>query len=177
MRDRMERFVILPFSIGCVSQSSVAVSDNTQPKKSHGAEANPSPKASPEGENLEGEKTKSSSGFLPLPRRNISTGLHRLVVKGFKGLSQLFTVSMEEDEEEVEVEMEIGFPTDVKHVAHIGLDGTTGVLAPAAKGGSAWDMGGAAPELVSLPSISFRQFELAMTAQADAPLAAASRLA
>ncbi|KAI4365060.1 hypothetical protein MLD38_021080 [Melastoma candidum] len=40
--------------------------------------------------------------------------------KGFKFISQIFVVK--EDEEE----MEIGLPTDVKHVAHIGGDGPSG---------------------------------------------------
>lgn len=30
-----------------------------------------------------------------------------------------------EEEEEEEMGMEIGFPTDVKHVTHIGIDGST----------------------------------------------------
>ncbi|KAG2265671.1 hypothetical protein HID58_075372 [Brassica napus] len=30
----------------------------------------------------------------------------------------------EEEREEREAEMEIGFPTDVKHLSHIGVDGT-----------------------------------------------------
>ncbi|KAL8089129.1 CRIB domain-containing protein RIC6-like [Apium graveolens] len=38
------------------------------------------------------------------------------VLKGFKYISQIF-------DEEREREMQIGLPTDVKHVAHIGLDG------------------------------------------------------
>lgn len=38
------------------------------------------------------------------------------VLKGFKYITQIF-------DEEREKEMQIGLPTDVKHVAHIGLDG------------------------------------------------------
>ncbi|KAI4304283.1 hypothetical protein MLD38_039816 [Melastoma candidum] len=40
------------------------------------------------------------------------------IYKGFKFLSQIFVVK--------EREMEIGYPTDVKHVAHIGWDGHSG---------------------------------------------------
>ncbi|KAL8228656.1 hypothetical protein R6Q57_013556 [Mikania cordata] len=40
------------------------------------------------------------------------------VIKGFKFISQIFVVK--------EREMEIGYPTDVKHVAHIGWDGSSG---------------------------------------------------
>ncbi|KAJ9169054.1 hypothetical protein P3X46_020522 [Hevea brasiliensis] len=40
------------------------------------------------------------------------------IYKGFKFISQIFVVK--------EREMEIGYPTDVKHVAHIGWDGPSG---------------------------------------------------
>ncbi|KAK1422619.1 hypothetical protein QVD17_17904 [Tagetes erecta] len=40
------------------------------------------------------------------------------VFKSFKFISQIFVVK--------EREMEIGYPTDVKHVAHIGWDGSSG---------------------------------------------------
>ncbi|KAA8520024.1 hypothetical protein F0562_014302 [Nyssa sinensis] len=40
------------------------------------------------------------------------------IYKGFKYISQIFVVK--------EREMEIGYPTDVKHVAHIGWDGPSG---------------------------------------------------
>uniref|UniRef100_A0A7N0TP71 CRIB domain-containing protein n=1 Tax=Kalanchoe fedtschenkoi TaxID=63787 RepID=A0A7N0TP71_KALFE len=40
------------------------------------------------------------------------------VYKGFKHISQMFVVK--------ERELEIGYPTDVKHVAHIGWDGASG---------------------------------------------------
>lgn len=40
------------------------------------------------------------------------------IYKGFKYISQIFVVK--------EREMEIGYPTDVKHVAHIGWDGHSG---------------------------------------------------
>lgn len=67
--------------------------------------------------------------------------------------------------EEVEIEMEIGFPTDVKHVTHIGLDGST--MTNPVKG---WDnlAMSMAPEILTFPSLSLRQFELAMAAQSAA---------
>ncbi|XP_057450299.1 CRIB domain-containing protein RIC10-like [Lotus japonicus] len=40
------------------------------------------------------------------------------ICKGFKYITQIFVVK--------EREMDIGYPTDVKHVAHIGWDGPTG---------------------------------------------------
>ncbi|KAL5997125.1 CRIB domain-containing protein [Asimina triloba] len=67
-------------------------------------------------------------------------------------------------EEEEIVEMEIGFPTDVKHVSHIGWDGSTTTM----NNMKSWDAF-KPPELLSLPSISLNQFQLAMAAQADAP--------
>lgn len=44
------------------------------------------------------------------------------IYKGFRYITQIFVVK--------EREMEIGFPTDVKHVAHIGWDGQSGSCAP-----------------------------------------------
>lgn len=65
---------------------------------------------------------KGTSAALNFPRTNIISGIQRLI-KGFKNLSQLFELYREE-EEEMEQEIEIGLPTDVQHVAHIGLDGS-----------------------------------------------------
>ncbi|XP_008792906.1 CRIB domain-containing protein RIC4-like [Phoenix dactylifera] len=155
MRDRrMERFVVLPFSVGCVSQSSVAVCEN-QPKKAQREPTPPRPCG--EGESRSGGKTKGSFGLLPLPRPNISAGFQKLV-KSFKSLSQLLVIFKEDDEE---MEMEIGFPTDVKHVAHIGWDGLNNVSSM-----KSWDK---AQDFLSIPSLSLRQFELAMAAQTGAP--------
>eukprot|EP00262_Sarcandra_glabra_P013139 TRINITY_DN3578_c0_g1_i2.p1 TRINITY_DN3578_c0_g1~~TRINITY_DN3578_c0_g1_i2.p1 ORF type:complete len:113 (-),score=23.29 TRINITY_DN3578_c0_g1_i2:35-373(-) len=70
------------------------------------------------GECLAGGKMKTSFGFLPVPKSNISAGLQRLI-KTIKSFSQMFVYKEEVGE------MEIGFPTDVKHVTHIGWDGST----------------------------------------------------
>ncbi|EYU46426.1 hypothetical protein ABFS82_04G043600 [Erythranthe guttata] len=43
------------------------------------------------------------------------------LIKGFRYISQIF-------EEEKEDDMQIGFPTDVKHVAHIGWDGPSSTV-------------------------------------------------
>lgn len=65
--------------------------------------------------------------------------------------------------------MEIGFPTDVKHVTHIGWDETE--TTNPARDSSSWENPPVPPEFLSFPSsVSLRQFELAMAAQADAPL-------
>ncbi|KAK9288703.1 hypothetical protein L1049_017166 [Liquidambar formosana] len=118
----------------------------------------------------EGEESSSaglrmnhSFGFLELPKPNISNGIHRLI-RRFKSFSQLFVF----EEVEMEKEMEIGFPTDVKHVTHIGWDGSTSTNP--VKG---WE-NLKAPEILAFPSISLRQFELAMAAQADGPLVVGS---
>lgn len=69
--------------------------------------------------------------------------------------------------EEMETDMEIGYPTDVKHLTHIGLDGSTTTN----NNVMGWDNLKPPPELLSFSSISFKQFELAMAAQAhQAPL-------
>ncbi|KAJ8461016.1 hypothetical protein OPV22_033942 [Ensete ventricosum] len=149
MRDpRMDRFVMLPFSGGCVSQSSVAVGKN-QLKKA--AQTEPAP-AMPSG------KPRSSSGVLPFPRPCFSTGFQKLV-RSLKSLSQHLLFYKEEDEE---VDMEIGFPTDVQHVAHIGWDGFNGMSSK-----TSWDK--PPPEFLTLPPFSLKQFELAMAAQAGVP--------
>ncbi|KAG6408378.1 hypothetical protein SASPL_131388 [Salvia splendens] len=103
---RLERFVLIPFSIRCDSESSVALAVATT--------------ASPKQPKTRGVKT---------------------VYK----------------EEMEQMEMEIGFPTDVKHVAHIGLDGSTSSL-------NNWE-NLKASEILSFPSISLQQFELAMASQ------------
>ncbi|XAR67418.1 hypothetical protein NMG60_11002174 [Bertholletia excelsa] len=161
MKDRMERLVVLPFSVGCVSQASVEVGTG-QPKKPKTEPKPPAATRSKEREEGSPElKTKNSWNFLAVPKPKISNGINRLV-KSFKSFSQLF-VYKEEEIEEMEVEMEIGFPTDVKHVTHIGWDGTA--TTNPIKG---WE-NLTTPEILSFPSISLRQFEFAMASQADHP--------
>ncbi|RWV80270.1 hypothetical protein GW17_00058485 [Ensete ventricosum] len=89
---------------------------------------------------------RSPGGFPPLPRHNISAALQRLI----KSLAQLFALQREEEEEE-DVEMEIGFPTDVQHVAHIGCDGSrTTILTLHDRD--------AAPGFLSLPALTLEEF-------------------
>lgn len=74
----------------------------------------------------------------------------------------LLSVYREDDEmEEIEKELEIGYPTDVKHVTHIGLDGSTHTN-PIKE----WQNLNT-PEILAFPSLSLRQFEFAMTAQTN----------
>ncbi|KAK4433036.1 CRIB domain-containing protein RIC4 [Sesamum alatum] len=155
MRDRMQRFVLLPFTAGCISESSIPVvmqhpkrskpNANLIPTRPHEVEE--------EGylddeESLSGENLKSAH-----PR-------FQKLFKNFKNFSQLF---MYKDELEPEMGMEIGFPTDVKHVTHIGLDGCgTSILT---KG---WN-NLAESELINLRAFSLTQLELAMAKQAETP--------
>ena len=72
---------------------------------------------------------------------NISEKLQKLV-KGFKSLPQVF-------HREVEVmEIEIGSPTDVQHVGHVGWDGSNNTSVSTMK---TWDR---APEFMPFPSVS-----------------------
>ncbi|XP_055816723.1 CRIB domain-containing protein RIC4-like [Solanum dulcamara] len=121
MRYRMERFVLLPFSVGCISESSVAIG-HQQHKSSSLHQSNLIPTRSLEEEkedeeddekNLEGENLKNS---LALPK-------FQRLFKNFKNLSHIFVDKDQMEEEEEEMGMEIGLPTDVKHVTHIGIDG------------------------------------------------------
>lgn len=58
-------------------------------------------------------------------------------------------VSVEKEEELGEMEMEIGSPTDVKHVTHIGWDGSTSTTTTTLDGLTP------PPHFLSLPSLSF----------------------
>ncbi|XP_062005130.1 CRIB domain-containing protein RIC4 [Rosa rugosa] len=166
MRERMERLVLLPFTIGCVSESSIAVGAQQQPRRSK-SDTNPSPirtkeeeEEEEEGDSLSsGENMKNSFRSLALSKPNISVGIHRLS-KGFKNFSQLFVYKDEmEEEEELEMDMEIGCPTDVKHVTHIGLDGSASAATTDPIHKDCWD------DLIS--PVSWRQFELSRPSQPD----------
>ncbi|KAB5512354.1 hypothetical protein DKX38_029382 [Salix brachista] len=145
MRDRMEKLVLLPFSIGCVSESRAREEDEESSSST--------------------ESTKNSLKFLA-PKPNVSTGFHKLV-KGLKTFPQLF--AYKEEIEELEVEMEIGLPTNVKHVTHIGWDHDSPNTNPV----QGWE-NLISTDLLSLQSATSRQFELVMAGQATSPLARAS---
>ncbi|KFK25867.1 hypothetical protein AALP_AA8G172400 [Arabis alpina] len=129
MRDRMERLVVLPFSVGCISDSSVAVlSPNSKPHHHHH-----SPREIRDQE--EEENMKNVFKFLTVSKPEISTGINRLF-KSFKTISQLFAYKEEGDEEVETSGMEIGVPTNVKHVSHIGWESG---LTTAAGPGKGWE--------------------------------------
>ncbi|XP_074567106.1 CRIB domain-containing protein RIC4-like [Curcuma longa] len=103
----MDRFTILRFSTPCVSLSSVAVCENqNQPTKQQ-----------TDCTMHTTEKAKSAFGALALPKLGISTGFQKMM----KSLSHLVY-------KEEEADMEIGLPTDVLHVAHIGCDGFSNTM-------------------------------------------------
>ncbi|KAM6545745.1 hypothetical protein CsatB_026481 [Cannabis sativa] len=178
MRDRMERLVVFPFAIGCNSESSVALGKNSttvndqQQTPSDDLEENKPPRRRENTEETSSSLSRSVKkkkngffSFLNLPKRNISGGIQRLI-RSIKSFSQMFVYKEEESEsDESENEMVIGFPTDVKHVTHIGLDGSTTPNPNTVKEIMGIGMGMGSPEVLSFPTISLKQFELAMTAQ------------
>ncbi|GMI65910.1 hypothetical protein HRI_000260200 [Hibiscus trionum] len=168
----MERLVILPFSVGCVSDASVAVAvQHHQPRRSKPAADTHS--ISKSEESLPSENLKYSLKLLPLPKPDISTGFNRLLTKSVKTLSQLFATK--EEIEESETEIEIGFPTDVKHVTHIGLDGSASTSP--GNGNGSWDNGLSLHDLFTFPRTGpSEQCELPMKTQpaAGSPLVQAS---
>ncbi|KAL4273827.1 hypothetical protein GQ457_13G029970 [Hibiscus cannabinus] len=88
--------------------------------------------------------------------------------KSNSGIQSLvrITVKIYKEIEEVTAEMEIGYPTDVKHVTHIGLDGTTTTTTSSNNPLKGWqDFSPTDHNFVAFPSISLRQFGLAMAAQ------------
>ncbi|MED6107060.1 hypothetical protein PIB30_010506 [Stylosanthes scabra] len=182
----MERLVVLPFTFGCASHSSVQLGAPKSPKPDNSKGTIIVPRRK-EGEDrqrrsvIKGKmmkRLKPSSGFLVLPKPNVAAGIQRLI-RGIKSLSQLFFYKDDIMEEE-EAEMEIGYPTDVKHVTHIGLDGSTTtnninnnniINNNIVNGWDNYDNNPPnAPEFLCLSPISIKQFELAMNAQAQQSL-------
>ncbi|RCV28754.1 hypothetical protein SETIT_5G428200v2 [Setaria italica] len=180
------RFIAIPFSSGCRSHSSVDVVDTAR----H-AGKKPHPQAG-----IEFGVVPGGASARPAAAAAAGKGesLVARLLRGFKNLSQIFAVYDEDDEEE-EREMVIGLPTDVKHVAHIGWDGSTSTTtslrswnraAPppppassSSSSASASTSAAAAPATqhqhqppeqypLPLPALDMRQFELAMAAQAAA---------
>ncbi|CAL4993431.1 unnamed protein product [Urochloa decumbens] len=98
--------------------------------------------------------------------RDFLAGIRKLI-KSFKSLSHIFEIYKEDEDDEdddMDAGIEIGFPTDVQHVAHIGLDGSTSVSS------SLRGLEGAR-ELLSLSNLTtLEQFELAMASLATAPV-------
>ncbi|KAL3650120.1 CRIB domain-containing protein [Castilleja foliolosa] len=119
----MEKFVLLTFTAGCMSESSIAVGQQQAKRSKLDTNLIPTSKEEEEEghgeqddeESLSGENLKSPSSLLALLK-------FQKLFKNFKNFSQSFAYKDDELEEEEELGIEIGFPTDVKHVTHIGLD-------------------------------------------------------
>jgi hypothetical protein len=94
--------------------------------------------------------------------RDFLAGIRKLF-KSFKSLSHIFEIYKDEDadddDDDMDTSIEIGLPTDVQHVAHIGLDGSTDLSCLRSLEG--------ARELFSLSNLTtLEQFELAMASLA-----------
>ncbi|GJQ89468.1 CRIB domain-containing protein RIC4-like protein [Tanacetum coccineum] len=107
-----------------------------------------------------GSKHKNSWGFVSQRRSKITRGIRRLILNTFQSFSRILTYKDIEDID-TEMELEIGYPTDVKHVTHIGYDGsmTTNPV-------KNWD-NVETPEIHSFPTISVKDFEHAMSSQSE----------
>ncbi|KAF8755715.1 hypothetical protein HU200_011183 [Digitaria exilis] len=112
------RFITIPFASGCRSHSSVDVVDTAR----H-AGKKPHPQVLVVGAGIEFGVVPGGGAPARPPASGKGESLVARLLRGFKNLSQIFAVYDEEEEEERE--MVIGLPTDVKHVAHIGWDGST----------------------------------------------------
>uniref|UniRef100_A0A0E0CC73 CRIB domain-containing protein n=1 Tax=Oryza meridionalis TaxID=40149 RepID=A0A0E0CC73_9ORYZ len=175
---RMDRFIVIPFSSTCRNGSSVDVVDGGKSGKKPQVMLCACLGGGGGGGGGEG-------GGGAAENKPKGESLVARLLRGFKNLSQIFAVYEDDDDEEEEREMVIGLPTDVKHVAHIGWDGSTNTTtslrswnraappppssssssAAAASTSSALPAPAPAPPL---PAFSMRQFELAMAAQAAA---------
>ncbi|KAF8107924.1 hypothetical protein N665_0116s0129 [Sinapis alba] len=117
MKDRIQRFVALPFSLGCSTQSSVAVADT------HDQHKKPNQLIKKRKETDENGLFLKEDTNIDNNNNNDSANISDKIIRSFKSFSHYF-IRYEEEREERETEMEIGFPTDVKHLSHIGVDGT-----------------------------------------------------
>nr|VDC61751.1 unnamed protein product [Brassica rapa] len=141
MKDRMQRCVVLPFSFGCSKQSSVAVADSThQHKKPNQLIKSTLLLLTPHLvlsffsfpfnslSDFFFVYESEDNGFLvqkeDTKMDNNSANISDKIIRSFKSFSHFFICYGDEEREEREAEMEIGFPTDVKHLSHIGVDGT-----------------------------------------------------
>nr|XP_043612244.1 CRIB domain-containing protein RIC4-like [Erigeron canadensis] len=160
MNDIMSRIYVLPFNIGCLSKSTTR-RRNTKIEPSQVATR----------VDLEGDKKRSSSPMVKIkkswhsvaPSRSyMSKAMDRVIRVTCKGFNNIFAYKdMEDVKVERKREMEIGFPTDVKHVTHIGYDGSTTTNPE-----NSWDHFQPS-ETLSSPSVSLKQLELAFAGQRE----------
>ncbi|CAL0318800.1 unnamed protein product [Lupinus luteus] len=152
MRKHMKRFIVLSFFLGCASHSSVELGAPQRTEEDSKGTIVPRREEEDRSKIITAKMKESKAYFgnLVLAKSNdIAAGIQRIMM-GIKSLSQLFF-------EKEDIEMEIGYPTNVKHVTHIGLDGSN--TTNHVKG--CWNNLKAPP----LSPISFKQFELNMATQ------------
>ncbi|KAL3652098.1 CRIB domain-containing protein ric4-like [Castilleja foliolosa] len=124
----MEKFVLLPFAAaGCMSESSIAVRVGQQHAKRSKLDTKFEGREEEEEERQDKQDDDESLSDENLMMKSPSTLLalpkFQKLFKNFKNFSQALVYNKAEELEEAEMGIEIGFPTDVKHVTHIGLDG------------------------------------------------------
>lgn len=108
------------------------------------------------------EETSAEEEQAAAARRDVFllAGIRKLI-KSFRSLSHIFEIYKDGDDEEEDggMDIQIGFPTDVQHVAHIGLDVSSNVASLRGMEG--------ARELLSLSTnLSLQQFDFAMASLA-----------
>ncbi|GLT69430.1 hypothetical protein SLA2020_415810 [Shorea laevis] len=82
MRDRAERFAVLPFSNACTSESSVYLGpahNSKKPKSDHQPIPPLTRKQGDKERSSSRVKMKNSFGFLALPKPSIAGGIHRVI--------------------------------------------------------------------------------------------------
>ncbi|GKB26366.1 CRIB domain-containing protein RIC4-like protein [Tanacetum coccineum] len=141
MKETNSRLIVLPFYLGCLSQSTTKSESNKVATNM--------------------VEIKKSWSYIGPNRSNISKAMEKLIRITFKSFANVFAYKDFEDIE-METELEIGYPTDVKHVTHIGYDGSTTTTNPDKILDHLQP-----PEALSFPSVSLKQFELAMATQAE----------
>ncbi|XP_076891966.1 CRIB domain-containing protein RIC4-like [Bidens hawaiensis] len=148
MKETRSRFVLLPFYTGCWNDQAVEVKDTKVEAKPEAMEGESSSSST--------VKSKKSWSFVAPSRSDISKVMERLIRSTLiKGVTQMFAYKDFEDIES-EPELEIGLPTDVKHVTHIVYDGSV-----TTNPDKNWDRL-QPPESLSFPSVSLEQLELQM---------------
>ncbi|KAL9249722.1 CRIB domain-containing protein, partial [Drosera capensis] len=143
MKDSFEPCLVLSLFMGCASKSSVICAQNASNLE----------KAPETGRHSRSDSSfgtvKNSFDFLAVPKLSILCGFQKF----FRTLKSLSRLLVYKDEKEIDDgEMEIGFPTDVKHLTHIGPNGIAMSIV-----GRSWENS----------SASLMQYELAMAAQAE----------
>ncbi|CAH1424560.1 unnamed protein product [Lactuca virosa] len=154
MKEKKTSFVVLPFYIGCLSQITTCEKNSSQSRTTAMAESNQvATSMVVEGESSSSMvKLKRSWSYVAPRRSNITTVMDKLVKLTFRSFARVFAYKDIEDIK-TETEMEIGFPTDVKHVTHIGYDGSMTTNPE-----KIWDHFQLQPlETHSFPSVSLKQ--------------------